>query len=161
MFRIVEDDMPPLPESCSPLLQDFLKQCFRKEPALRPNAEQLCKHQWLQTHAHKVLTSYPNNLPSIHTRHQALRKQDSIPFLHGVSAEYQKSEAACMPSQPDTPGDNSPRPNGFVPPSPSSRRLSSTSRDHDPISPREHSFVRTTFSKCACFLVMDSISGVT
>ena len=155
MFRIVEDDMPPLPESCSPLLQDFLKQCFRKEPAQRPNAEQLCNHQWLQTHANKVLTSYPNNLPFIHSCHQALRKQDSLPFLHGGSAEYQMSEAARMPPQlemPDTPGDNSPRPNGFVPPSPSGRRLSSTSRDHDPISPREHSFVRTTFSKCACFL---------
>lgn len=48
MFRIVEDDMPPLPEGCSELLQDFLKQCFHKNPAHRPSAELLCEHTWLK-----------------------------------------------------------------------------------------------------------------
>ena len=47
MFRIVEDDMPPLPEDCSDLLQDFLGQCFYKDPELRPDAETLCEHPWL------------------------------------------------------------------------------------------------------------------
>ena len=56
MFRIVEDDMPPLPEGCSTLLMDFLKQCFHKEPSKRPSAELLCEHQWLKQNwgAHKV-----------------------------------------------------------------------------------------------------------
>ena len=48
MFRIVEDDMPPLPEGASPLLQDFLKACFNKDPTLRPSAELLCEHEWLK-----------------------------------------------------------------------------------------------------------------
>ena len=47
MFRIVEDDIPPLPEDCSDPLQDFLKQCFHKDPELRPDAETLCEHPWL------------------------------------------------------------------------------------------------------------------
>ena len=48
MFRIVEDDMPPLPEGVSPLLEDFLKVCFHKDPTLRPSAELLCEHEWLK-----------------------------------------------------------------------------------------------------------------
>jgi serine/threonine protein kinase len=56
MFRIVEDDMPPLPEDCSPLLEDFLKQCFDKDPTKRPSADLLCEHAWLKKNwgAHKV-----------------------------------------------------------------------------------------------------------
>ena len=58
MFRIVEDEMPPLPEGCSDLLKDFLKKCFNKDPAKRPSAEVLCEHQWLKQNwgAHKVGT---------------------------------------------------------------------------------------------------------
>ena len=48
MFRIVEDEMPPMPEGCSELLEDFLKQCFQKEPGGRPSAEILCEHAWLK-----------------------------------------------------------------------------------------------------------------
>jgi serine/threonine protein kinase len=57
MFRITEDDMPPLPEGCSPLLEDFLTQCFNKDPTKRPSAELLFEHPWLKKNwgAHKVL----------------------------------------------------------------------------------------------------------
>lgn len=48
MFRIVEDEMPPLPDDCSEALQDFLQQCFYKDPLQRPDAESLCEHPWLK-----------------------------------------------------------------------------------------------------------------
>lgn len=56
MFRIVEDDMPPIPEGCSPLLENFLTQCFDKDPSMRPDADVLCEHPWLKKNwgAHKV-----------------------------------------------------------------------------------------------------------
>ena len=56
MFRIVEDECPPLPEEFSESLQAFLKWCFNKDPAKRPDAEELFEHEWLQnhSHAHKV-----------------------------------------------------------------------------------------------------------
>ncbi len=59
MFRIVEDDKPPLPEGCSELLRDFLTQCFNKEPSKRPDAETLCEHEWLKQNwpPHKVNSS--------------------------------------------------------------------------------------------------------
>lgn len=49
MFRIVEDEMPPMPDGCSDLLRDFLEQCFHKDPTQRPSAEILCEHPWLKT----------------------------------------------------------------------------------------------------------------
>jgi serine/threonine protein kinase len=50
MFKIVEDDMPPLPKGCSPELQDFLGLCFAKDPRHRPSAEALFEHIWLRKH---------------------------------------------------------------------------------------------------------------
>jgi serine/threonine protein kinase len=50
MFRIVEDDYPPIPERFSRPLMAFLRECFYKDPALRPSAEQLFEHEWLKSH---------------------------------------------------------------------------------------------------------------
>jgi len=47
MFRITEDE-PPIPETVSPLLDDFLRQCFQRDPAKRPDAGTLCEHEWLK-----------------------------------------------------------------------------------------------------------------
>ncbi|CAL1715053.1 unnamed protein product [Somion occarium] len=135
MFRIVEDDMPPLPEGCSRLLRDFLIQCFNKDPTKRPDAETLCEHEWLKQ----------NWAP-----HKDLRPQDSIPFLRRVSADMQKSEAIRYLAQIEMPDPNRSTPehrqrlDSATPSSPPRRRLSN---DPDSISPREHSFVKTTFGK--------------
>lgn len=48
MFRIVEDDQPPIPPKCSPELVDFLELCFAKNPKNRPSADELFGHVWLQ-----------------------------------------------------------------------------------------------------------------
>ena len=44
MFRIVEDTKPPIPEIVSPLVNYFLRQCFQKDPANRPDAKILREH---------------------------------------------------------------------------------------------------------------------
>lgn len=46
LFRIVEDEMPPLPPT-SPELADFLRRCFTKSQKRRPTAEELFDHPWL------------------------------------------------------------------------------------------------------------------
>ena len=51
MFRIVEDETPPFPEDLSESLQAFLRRCFNKNPAKRPDAEELFKHEWLVSHS--------------------------------------------------------------------------------------------------------------
>lgn len=48
MFRIVEDERPPIPPKCSPELVDFLTLCFAKNPIDRPTADELFGHIWLQ-----------------------------------------------------------------------------------------------------------------
>jgi len=50
LYRIVQDDHPPLPEDLSPALREFLLQCFKKEPRLRSTADDLLRHRW----AHKI-----------------------------------------------------------------------------------------------------------
>ncbi|CAE6452233.1 unnamed protein product [Rhizoctonia solani] len=78
MFRIVEDERPPIPEGFSPMLRNFLELCFNKDPDLRPNAAILFEHPWLK----QKWGAY-----------KALRPQDSIPFLRRVSADLQRSDA--------------------------------------------------------------------
>ncbi|KAI0629135.1 hypothetical protein C8Q77DRAFT_1161317 [Trametes polyzona] len=145
MFRIVEDERPPLPEECSEGLQDFLKWCFNKDPAKRPSAEQLCEHEWLKKHS---------------AAHKELRPQDSIPFLRRVSADMQKSKAIRYLADIEMPDSDrsavDPRPLPLeLPGSPPRRRLSN---DPEPISPREHSFVKTTFGKpVICRVCLQSV----
>lgn len=47
LFRIVNDDHPPLPEGASPTVRDFLMQCFQKDPNLRVSAKKLLRHPWI------------------------------------------------------------------------------------------------------------------
>lgn len=49
LFRIVNDDCPPLPDQASSVVRDFLMQCFQKDPNLRVSARQLLKHPWMMS----------------------------------------------------------------------------------------------------------------
>ncbi|CAE6516090.1 unnamed protein product [Rhizoctonia solani] len=78
MFRIVEDEHPPIPEGFSPMLRNFLELCFNKDPDLRPSAAILFEHPWLKQRW---------------GAYKELRPQDSIPFLRRVSTDLQRSDA--------------------------------------------------------------------
>ncbi|SAM02184.1 hypothetical protein [Absidia glauca] len=47
LFRIVEDDYPPIPDGLSQTLCDFLRSCFAKNPDDRPTATELLTHSWI------------------------------------------------------------------------------------------------------------------
>lgn len=47
LFRIVNDDAPPLPSGASAGVRDFLVQCFQKDPNLRVGARKLLRHPWM------------------------------------------------------------------------------------------------------------------
>src|SRR5207248_10864813 len=76
MFRIVEDDCPPLPENISDDLTDFLKLCFHKKPSMRPTARDLFRHDWVK-----------NNWSL-----KELRTQESLPFLRRITSDTKLSE---------------------------------------------------------------------
>jgi serine/threonine protein kinase len=145
MFRIVEDDMPPLPEDCSGPLEDFLRQCFHKEPSKRPSAEELCGHDWLKKNW---------------VAGKELRQQDSIPFLRRVSTDLQKSPAmARYLGQAELPPKSDGGSSDEGAKSPTKRNSNATSAGRSPfmdsdsiMAPREHSFVKTAFGKRECRL---------
>lgn len=47
LFRIVQDDYPPIPDGASPIVKDFLYHCFQKDPNLRVSAKKLLRHPWM------------------------------------------------------------------------------------------------------------------
>jgi len=47
LFRIVQDDCPPIPEGCSPIVKDFLYHCFQKDSNLRISGKKLLRHPWM------------------------------------------------------------------------------------------------------------------
>eukprot|EP01124_Arcella_intermedia_P029071 TRINITY_DN6051_c0_g2_i6.p1 TRINITY_DN6051_c0_g2~~TRINITY_DN6051_c0_g2_i6.p1 ORF type:complete len:428 (-),score=136.67 TRINITY_DN6051_c0_g2_i6:81-1364(-) len=48
LFRICEDEHPPLPLGVSPKMVDFLLRCFVKDPKLRATVQVLLKHPWVK-----------------------------------------------------------------------------------------------------------------
>ncbi|GJP73339.1 hypothetical protein CLOP_g4068 [Closterium sp. NIES-67] len=48
LFRIVQDDLPPIPENLSAATSDFLHLCFRKDTKARPDAKTLLRHPWIR-----------------------------------------------------------------------------------------------------------------
>lgn len=57
LYRIVQDDHPPIPESVSAIVRDFLMQCFQKDCNLRVAAKKLSKHPWIQMSKKKAAGS--------------------------------------------------------------------------------------------------------
>lgn len=55
LYRIVQDEYPPIPPVVSNELKDFLTLCFQKEPFFRKSAQDLLSHPWLAK-AHKRLS---------------------------------------------------------------------------------------------------------
>ncbi|KAG8969493.1 hypothetical protein FRC03_002354, partial [Tulasnella sp. 419] len=47
LFRIVQDDCPPIPDGASAIVKDFLYHCFQKDCNLRISAKKLLRHPWM------------------------------------------------------------------------------------------------------------------
>ncbi|KAL5697865.1 MAP3K epsilon protein kinase 1 [Ranunculus cassubicifolius] len=47
LFRIVQDEHPPISDNLSPDITDFLRQCFKKDSRQRPDAKELLLHPWI------------------------------------------------------------------------------------------------------------------
>ncbi|PUU84361.1 hypothetical protein B9Z19DRAFT_4627 [Tuber borchii] len=83
LFRIVNDDHPPLPEGASPAVRDFLMQCFQKDPNLRVSARKLLKHPWIVTakRADSIVrtptTKYDEAVKSVQQWNEALKSPNA------------------------------------------------------------------------------------
>lgn len=83
LFRIVNDDHPPLPEGASPVVRDFLMQCFQKDPNLRVSARKLLKHPWIANARRsdsvvpKKPTEYEEAVKSVQQWNEALKSPNA------------------------------------------------------------------------------------
>ncbi|XP_074559829.1 MAP3K epsilon protein kinase 1-like [Curcuma longa] len=61
LFRIVQDEHPPIPEGLSLDITDFLLQCFKKDAMQRPDAKTLLLHPWIQNSRRALQSSLRQN----------------------------------------------------------------------------------------------------
>jgi serine/threonine protein kinase len=61
LFRIVQDDCPPIPEGASPIVKDFLYHCFQKDCNLRISAKKLLRHPWMVSARKQMRQGEGNN----------------------------------------------------------------------------------------------------
>lgn len=80
LFRIVNEDHPPLPGGASPAVRDFLLQCFQKDPNLRVSAKKLLKHPWIvnakraEANSHSKSTQLDDAIKSVQEWNEALER---------------------------------------------------------------------------------------
>ncbi|CAG8672127.1 12721_t:CDS:2, partial [Acaulospora morrowiae] len=102
------DEHPPLPESASPIVKDFLMQCFQKDSNLRVSARKLLKHPWITNVQKKaadtrleprVSTDYDEVVESVKKWNEALKGSHWNPPQppHGRRRSESLRLAATMP----------------------------------------------------------------
>ncbi|KAF9887841.1 hypothetical protein FE257_009501 [Aspergillus nanangensis] len=129
LFRIVNDDHPPLPQGASPAVKDFLMQCFQKDPNLRVSARKLLKHPWIvnarrsDSVVPKSSTEYEEAVRSVQEWNEALRSPSA-----STQRKTLKHDQSPLPSTRSTPTKD-------TLPSPVSRNV--TKRFRSPISTEE------------------------
>ncbi|KAJ9297892.1 hypothetical protein DTO271G3_4113 [Paecilomyces variotii] len=103
LFRIVNDDHPPLPQGASPAVKDFLMQCFQKDPNLRVSARKLLKHPWIvnarrtDSVVPKKSTEYEEAVRSVQEWNEALRSPDTGTLRRTVKFDHNSP----APARPD------------------------------------------------------------
>ncbi|KAF9921189.1 hypothetical protein FBU30_008814 [Linnemannia zychae] len=73
LYRIVQDDHPPIPESVSAIVRDFLMQCFQKDCNLRVSAKKLSKHPWIQMSKKKATGSQRSREKAVPAYEEAVK----------------------------------------------------------------------------------------
>ncbi|KAI1970674.1 Protein kinase of the Mitotic Exit Network [Ophidiomyces ophidiicola] len=100
LFRIVNDDHPPLPQGASPAVKDFLMQCFQKDPNLRVTARKLLRHPWIMNAKRSdsivptKYTEYEEAVKSVQEWNEALRSPNPNTLRRPIRSGY------ASPGQP-------------------------------------------------------------
>ena len=71
LFRIVQDEHPPLPDNISSALKEFLLACFQKDPNLRISAEKLLEYKWLKSPHNTIFNSDDEHHSLVNMNHEA------------------------------------------------------------------------------------------
>ncbi|CAG8598462.1 24653_t:CDS:2 [Cetraspora pellucida] len=127
LFRIVEDDHPPLPESASPAVKDFLMQCFQKDSNLRVSARKLLKHPWISNvRKPNITTEFEDAIKSVKEWNEALKDAKFENHKKKRSASIKSSATMPSKSRSSLFSTTSPQIPDFTPPTNTWENLSST-----------------------------------
>ncbi|KAH7337093.1 hypothetical protein B0J17DRAFT_718990 [Rhizoctonia solani] len=131
LFRIVQDDCPPIPEGASPIVKDFLYQCFQKDCNLRISAKKLLKHPWMasvrkqmkteKAPGQRPLSNYDEAVREVQQWNEAL-KSPSRPTAQRQQGRGRSRTIVDVANTSPTPRPTDPSANnwrmGFIPPAP-------------------------------------------
>ncbi|KAL0576321.1 Protein kinase of the Mitotic Exit Network [Marasmius crinis-equi] len=99
LFRIVQDDFPPIPEGASPVVKDFLMHCFQKDCNLRISAKKLLRHPWMIS-ARKQMGGAPHATETKDKSKPAGRPMSNYNYDEAVLKVQAWNEALKSPSRP-------------------------------------------------------------
>ncbi|KAF9189540.1 hypothetical protein BGZ51_005613 [Haplosporangium sp. Z 767] len=95
LYRIVQDDHPPIPESVSAIVRDFLMQCFQKDCNLRVSAKKLSRHPWIQLSKKKASGSQRSREKAIPAYEEAVKSvQQWNEALKGSSISFSRNSGS-------------------------------------------------------------------
>ncbi|XXG66881.1 hypothetical protein AAC387_Pa06g0356 [Persea americana] len=100
LFRIVQDEHPPIPDGLSPDITDFLHQCFKKDAMQRSDAKTLLLHPWIQNSRRALQSSLRQTSGTMRSMHQ-----DTA--MDGESLNGDDQSSGESPSGEKTKGDAS------------------------------------------------------
>lgn len=89
LFRIVQDENPPIPDGLSADMTDFLRLCFKKDARHRPDAKMLLSHPWIQNYRRTLQPSLPAGDAIRSTQEDALMEGELTNGDANVVAESQ------------------------------------------------------------------------
>ncbi|KAG1172947.1 hypothetical protein G6F70_007954 [Rhizopus microsporus] len=110
MFRIVEDDYPPLPDHISEDMRNFLLRCFQKNPEERASSKELQQHEWIIKNLkikQKNVLNGSNDTSSCHpTEEVQANKAASVTNASELEQYYSRNTTAMMPMVDNSNDDN-------------------------------------------------------
>ncbi|KAG1878473.1 hypothetical protein C8R48DRAFT_768034 [Suillus tomentosus] len=104
LFRIVQDDCPPIPDGASPIVKDFLLHCFQKDCNLRISAKKLLRHPWMISAKRQMNMAVGNGQRSPEGGPQSFpdsrRPQSNYSYDEAVLKVQEWNEALKSPTRP-------------------------------------------------------------
>ncbi|XP_010547503.1 PREDICTED: serine/threonine-protein kinase BCK1/SLK1/SSP31-like [Tarenaya hassleriana] len=93
MFKVMKDS-PPIPESMSAEGKDFLRFCFRRNPAERPTAAKLLEHRFLKNSQLPTSPSPPTDVSTCSQLFNGMKLTEHT----GRKADFRLDQAPAFPS---------------------------------------------------------------
>ncbi|KAF8895111.1 hypothetical protein BD779DRAFT_1497502 [Infundibulicybe gibba] len=136
LFRIVQDDCPPIPEGASPIVKDFLYHCFQKDCNLRISAKKLLRHPWMVATRKQIADGKSSSNAKEKSSGAEGTERPLSKFDEALLKVQEWNEALKSPSRPSKhPTKAQPRPSSPTPMMIPSTSMSSSIGTHPPPGP--------------------------